>query len=205
MQLLHRAISLLIQISPRFSKFPPKQQTGHNSSNLRLHIHLSTGEMSDFARGCFKGLLYTVETLDFPWRCFRALLYLLVMVDAGPAALTTAGGAYWPDKTSLSASYRRRISSKGALMGAGSQLAYWELDCAGWLADMKTWRVLLPAPLKESPDVCSHTTHNQERANQRPKAGMLGFTSWRLAFCRIPVQHEDIARIEKRRKEARGH
>ena len=95
------------------------------------------------------------------------------MVEAWSVALTTAGGAYWPEKTSLSASYKRRISSKGALMGAGNQLAYWGLCLAGWLADMKTWRVLLPAPLRDSPDVCSHTINGQKTKYLRWKAANL--------------------------------
>lgn len=52
-------------------------------------------------------------------------------VDCGAAFLTTGGGAKLPAAAAGVGPYIRRMNWKGALLGAGSQLAYCAIPFAG--------------------------------------------------------------------------
>ena len=56
----------------------------------------------------------------------------------------------------LVVTYVRKMKKIGALLGAGSQLAYSAVPTAGCDAEMKTVRVSLLVPYT-SPGVCKHT------------------------------------------------
>lgn len=79
---------------------------------------------------------------------------MLAVGAGGEVVGTMAGGAHWPAIAFAGGKYVRSRNKKGALVGAGSQLASCGVPAFGWVAEMKTSKVLLEGPLYDNPGVC---------------------------------------------------